>query len=66
MKSIGIREANTIDFNSRVELRARKVNTVSFDSDGKVKGISCYNLSLSLRILYILASSLYEINTNLS
>ena len=51
MESIGVKEANTISFDSRVELKARKVNIVSFDSDGKVKRVDCYNLSLSFRVL---------------
>ena len=46
MESIRVREANTISFDNRVELRARKVNTVGFNSDGKVKGVDYYNLSL--------------------
>jgi len=42
MESIRIREANAISFDNRVELRARKVNTVGFNSDGKVKGAQSF------------------------
>ena len=51
MKSIEVKGANIISFDSRVELRARKVNIMSFNNDSKVKRVDCYNLSLSFRVL---------------